>query len=83
MLEKTRVWSHSDRVRLLVFFSITLEEYRKGKLGPEGLGSKERTDSYCQMRGFLRSQVNSGVGILSSSMRPPTYHLAFPSSLMA
>ena len=37
MLEKTGVWSHSDKVRLLDFFSITLEEYWKGKLGPEGL----------------------------------------------
>ena len=37
MLEKTGVWSHPDRVRLLDFFSTTLEEYRKGKLGLEGL----------------------------------------------
>ena len=33
MLEKTSVWSHSDRVRLLAFCSTTLEEYWKGKLG--------------------------------------------------
>ena len=34
MLNKTGVWSHSDRVRLLDFFSTTLEEYGKGKSGP-------------------------------------------------
>ena len=33
MLEKTSVWSHPDKVRLLAFFSTTLEEYWKGKLG--------------------------------------------------
>ena len=38
--------SHSDRVRLLAFFSTTLEEYWKGKSGLEGLRSRERTNSY-------------------------------------
>ena len=47
MLEKTGVLSHSDRVRLLDFFSTTLEEYWKGKFGPKGLGSSERTDPWC------------------------------------
>ena len=31
MLEKTGVWSHSDRVKLLDFLSIALEEYWKGE----------------------------------------------------
>ena len=70
MLETAGVWSHSDRVRLLDFFSITLEEYWKGKARPEGLGSKERTNSLCWVCGCLRSQVSSGVGILSSPLIP-------------
>ena len=64
-------WSHPDRVRLLDFFSTTLEEYLEGKLGPEGLWSRERTNSWCWVCGCLRSHVNSGVGVLSSPSRPP------------
>ena len=45
MLEKTGVWSHSDRVILLAFFSTTLEEYGKGNSGPEGLQSRKKIDS--------------------------------------
>ena len=83
MLDKTGVWSHSDRFRLLAFFSTTLEEYWEGKSRPEGLRSRERTDPWCWVCGCLRIQVNSGVGMLISPLRPPAYHLAFPSSLMA
>ena len=71
MLEKIGVWSHSDRVTLLAFFSTNLEEYWKGKSGPEGLRSIERTDSRCWVCGCLRSQNRFGVGVLSSPLRPP------------
>ena len=71
MLEKIGVWIHSDNVRLLAFFSTTLEEYWKGKSRPEGLRSKERTDSWFWVCGCIRSQVSSSVGILSSPLRPP------------
>ena len=37
MLEKIGVGIHSDKFRLLAFYSIILEEYWKGKSGPEGL----------------------------------------------
>ena len=47
MLEKIGVWSHSDRVRLLAFFSTTLEEYWKGKSGPETV--KKRKDLFLLM----------------------------------
>ena len=47
MLEKLGARSHSDRIRLLDFYSKTLEEYWKGKSGPEGLCSREMTDSWC------------------------------------
>ena len=71
MLEKPGVWSHSDRIRLLAFFSTNLEEYWKGKPGLEGLRSRERTDSWLWVCGFVRNQVSSGVGVLSSPLRPP------------
>ena len=72
MLHKTGVWIHLDRVRLLAFFSTTLEEYWEGKSGLEGLGSRERIDPWFWVCGCLKIQVNSSVGILSSPMRPPT-----------
>ena len=72
MLEKTGVWSHSDRVILLAFFSTTLEAYWKGKSGPKGLYSREGTDSLVLgVCGCLRGQASSGIGILSSSMSSP------------
>ena len=72
MLEKPSVGSHPDKGRLLAFFSTTLEEYWKGKSGPEGLRSRERNDSWCWGCGCIRSQVSSGMGTLSSPLRPPT-----------
>ena len=39
------VWSHSDKVRLLAFFSTTLEEYWKGKSGTV----KQRKDWFLLM----------------------------------
>ena len=84
MLEKTGVWSHSDRVRLLDFFSTTLEEYRKGKSGPEGLCSKEGTNFLVLgVCGCPRSQDISSVVVLISSMSSLDYHSASPNSLMA
>ena len=71
MLEELGVGSHSDRIRLLAFFSTTLEEYWKGNSGPKGLRGRERNDSLCWVCGCLRIQVSSGVCVLSSPLRPP------------
>ena len=85
MLEKPRFHIHIDRVRWLDFFSTTPKEYKlKGGSGPEGLCSREGTDSLVLgVCGCLRGQASSGVGVLSSSMSSPYYHLASPSSSIA
>ena len=53
---ETSAWSHSYKVRLMDFFSTTLEEYWKGKSGPEGLWNREMIDSWCWVCGCLRGQ---------------------------
>ena len=72
MLEKPHVGSHPVRERLLSFFSITLEEYWKWKLWPEGLCSIEGNDFLMLgVCGCPRIQASFGVGVLSSSIRSP------------
>ena len=55
----------------------------EGNAGPEGLRSREGTDSLCWVCvDVLRSQASSGVGVPSSAASSPAQHSVFPSSLM-
>ena len=71
MLEKIGVWSHSDRVRLLAFFSTTPKEYWKGSQGLRDCEAEKGLIPGVGCVYVLEIRISSGVGIFSSPLIPP------------
>ena len=64
--------SHSDRFRLLAFFSTTLKSIGKGSQGLRECEVEKGLIPGVGCVDVLEVKVNSGEGILSSPLRPPS-----------